>query len=123
MNNYRLPKTVIPYFYNITTAVYPDLFYFKGRTEIHVDIVAETYNITLHALKLTISHVYVNFGDEKIDIESREYHKEYQFLIINFKEKLKVGKYKLWFQYESFLTNNLRGFYSTNYTPIDGSPR
>lgn len=120
---YRLPKSVIPYFYNITTDVYPDMFYFKGITEIHVDVVAETYNITLHALELKISDVYVFFGEDTIGIESRDHHKEHQILIIKCKEKLKVGNYKLWFQYESSLNNNLRGFYSTNYTPIDGYTR
>lgn len=123
MNEDRLPKSVIPYFYNITTDIYPDMFYFKGITEIYVDVVEETNNITLHSLELTIKNVSVFFNGRSIKIDGTDYVEEFQFLIINLNRNLIIGKYKILIEYEASLSNNLRGLFASNYTPIDGYPR
>lgn len=123
INEYRLPKNVIPYFYNITTDIHPDDFWFNGITEIQVDVVEETNNITLHAVELTIVTVSVYFGEMQIDIADRDFYKNFQFLIIKFPRKLKAGKYKIEISYQGNLSRNLKGLYATNFTPLNEYPR
>lgn len=118
--NYRLPRNVLPTFYNITTDVDLDFLTFQGYTEITVDVLEETDNITLHAVELTFLNINIAIDGIKSSITNTTLYNDTDFLVLHFDEYLDVGQYIMEFSYQGALNNHMRGLYTTNYSHVDG---
>lgn len=122
ITRYRLPKTVVPNFYNITTYVDLDFLTFQGYTEIRVHVLEETKNITLHALELTVLDINVislEDDDETIKIANTIFDEEREFLILRFEEQLETGQYQIEVSYQGILNEHVKGFFRSNYSNED----
>lgn len=120
---HRLSKDVIPYFYNITTDIHPEEFWFRGIVEIQIDVLGKTDNITLHAVALAIISVTVYSSEKDMYITDIDFYNDKQFLILKFPYNLQVGKYKIDISYQGELNRDLKGLYATNFTPVNEYPR
>lgn len=118
--NYRLPKNVLPSFYNITTDVDIDFHKFKGYTEITVDVLEETNYIIVHAVELTFLNINIIFNGIKSNVTQATLYDQMEFLVLHFVEYLQVGQYILEFSYQGAINHHMRGLYATNYSHADG---
>jgi hypothetical protein len=129
-NAFRLPGNVIPTHYKLEFRVQlqayvddasefdPSFESFKGKTEIHLDIVGEASSILLHAssnlLQLTSYSLKKNDG-QSIKITKQSFRPN-QILQFELDQKLNSGeKYILTISYDGKYSKSLYGLYTSRY--------
>lgn len=123
LDDYRLPKDVIPTNYVIELTPYLDTkdkknFTFDGQSEIDLEIKKNnTKTITFHANELNITKVKLIYSGKPIEIISQEINKQKDFITLNLKEELNstFKNIKLFLSFTGVLNDNLRGFYRSSY--------
>ena len=130
MENYMLPKNVIPISYDLTITPYFEFFTFAGTVIIDLkpNQHMTTKSIILHADRLEIKSIRLfssMFGSTIIeDIECVNYEPEAQWMNITAVEPLSTFKlYTLYIAYSGFLCDDLRGFYRSSYVDSLGITR
>jgi len=139
-DNYRLPDYVIPKHYNIKiiplvelrhtksglfrSKIYinkpvDDLFISTGESDIIIEILRPTHDISFHTLKSQIDIWSIKLIDSNDTIYNQvRYHYYYgtQILVLNFSEKLPVGHYTLNMNFTHIDTiDNVKNFFKTSY--------
>lgn len=113
----RLSKTIKPQAYQIT--VEPDLekFTYTGEENIALTISAESKEIILNALELTVSSAELESSDDAVKKQSAkiELDPKNEQLHLKFDDTLAPGKYKLQIKFAGILNDQLRGFYRSYY--------
>ncbi|XP_033224230.1 aminopeptidase Q-like [Belonocnema kinseyi] len=121
--NYRLPNGSIPHHYKLSFIPHliPDNFTFDGESEIFLRVHKTTRNLTLHSLNLEIHEESTMIvGDEEIIIPHRHiFEKEREFFILNLRNDLLPGDYKLLLKFSGILNNASRGFFWDSYLNDD----
>ncbi|XP_025832297.1 aminopeptidase N [Agrilus planipennis] len=122
----RLPKDVVPRSYEIKLIPYmlEGNFTFQGEVSILLNIIYDTYSITLHSDDLVVRNVLVYsavnkpYRNEKnIPVKIVNFDRKRQFVIIELNEKLQAGiEYYLEIQYTGELKDVLQGIYRSSYT-------
>ena len=117
---YRLPRNVAPRHYRIR--IEPDLgaATFTGTEVVTVDVVDPTDRVVLNAAELDIHEAWFRRGDEgRVDAEV-EYDEEAQRAVLNLAEALSTGRWELRCRFSGILNDQLRGFYRSTFTDMDG---
>ncbi|MDQ3245132.1 MAG: M1 family metallopeptidase, partial [bacterium] len=106
----RLSKEIVPTEYDIK--LHPDLenFTFVGEEEVKIEIKKETKIITLHSKEIQIDTASINSIFATIS-----YNEESETATFTFKNKIKIGKYKLKINFKGILNDKMRGFYRSSY--------
>ena len=130
--NVRLPRSVIPTFYDIEIKpdIYgdvPENFKFYGSIQIHIRCETNTTSITLHKNKLRVNQSSIavyHYGDVGRTSLFNRYSEDTdrQFMIVYLKNPIIVKqKYVLEMQFEGDLREDLAGLYRSSYQ-TDGKP-
>lgn len=114
--DHRLPKNVIPYYYTIELDIESNFLFFDGKTEIDVEVIEETDRIILHAANLRNLEARVFFYSIECRIINKTFQKNFQYFIMDFEQKLQVGKYVIEMTYRANFNTGTTGFYLTSYT-------
>ena len=131
-NEYRLPKNLIPYYYDLKIFTNFDSFTkpsnFNGSVEISFKCLADTNRIVLNAYDLVIRNdsimvVDIDNGDRYI--YSKPINDRYkQILIIPLLKSLKLGhNYSIYIEYEGFLIEDNAGLYLASYLDLNNQRR
>ncbi|GFX11174.1 endoplasmic reticulum aminopeptidase 1 [Trichonephila clavipes] len=115
--SYRLSKFVSPDHYdlqlhpNLTTDV------FIGTVNITVTVDREMKHFVVHAHKLTIkdAKVYDVEEDVEVKIDVRFPYQPNECYVVQTENKVKAGKYKLYFDFTGSLNGSIVGFYKSRY--------
>ncbi|XP_055381285.1 puromycin-sensitive aminopeptidase-like protein isoform X2 [Condylostylus longicornis] len=128
--NIRLPKSVIPLKYNIfiIPSLFDGIFTFSGEEIIHVKIIEDCTNITLHSTELnilqnnlTVRRIYTMDQESyvpfiKIDIKKQYSIIEKQFYVIEFNHVLKKNsEYEIFIKFNGQISDYLQGLYKSSY--------
>ncbi|XP_043498883.1 putative aminopeptidase-2 [Polistes fuscatus] len=119
--DYRLPNSMHPTSYEIN--LFPKLigdFSFRGEVKINVTVDEPTKLIVLHYGSIFNVKSSVSAENTKLDIEDASYDNETEKYSILLKESLKKGdKIVLTLTYDSYLRNDMIGFYKSSYITDD----
>lgn len=126
--NYRLPNTTKPNWYRIAIKTNIDQgdLKFSGVVTIHLTVLKETQNITLHARKLKIDSASLEYVDMpgKLVPLLLPYHYDEKTEFLTFStanQKIHAGNSLiLKIQYNSVLRTDLHGFYASSYVNAQG---
>ncbi|XP_015184597.1 PREDICTED: uncharacterized protein LOC107070683 [Polistes dominula] len=125
INEYRLPKNIIPekYILSLEPFLNLDNFTFNGNVQIVATVVKKTNEIVLHASNITIHSVNVIVNNEKVNITDN-YESDYDFYVIKLENELnEKTEVNIIFRYTGNLNNAMEGFYKSYYFDSDGNKR
>ena len=117
---YRLPRDVVPRHYRIR--IEPDLegATFTGSQVVTVEVIEPTDRVVLNAIELDIHEAwFVDDDGHRVDAEV-EYDGEAQRAIFNLAEALSTGRWELHCRFSGILNDQLRGFYRSVFTDVEG---
>ncbi|XP_016366274.1 aminopeptidase Ey-like [Sinocyclocheilus rhinocerous] len=129
-DKYRLPDALLPEYYNVTLwpRLVPDeqgMYIFTGKSGVVFTCVKETNLILIHSNELNFTltsemhHAKLTGlgGTSAPAIVKTWFQTQTQFMVIQLKGKLQVGKsYWLYTEFHGELSDNLGGFYRSEYT-------
>uniref|UniRef100_A0A671SFZ8 Aminopeptidase n=1 Tax=Sinocyclocheilus anshuiensis TaxID=1608454 RepID=A0A671SFZ8_9TELE len=132
-DKYRLPDALLPEYYNVTLwpRLVPDeqgMYIFTGKSGVVFTCVKETNLILIHSNELNFTltsemhHAKLTGlgGTSAPAILKTWFQTQTQFMVIQLKGKLQVGKsYWLYTEFRGELSDNLGGFYRSEYTEND----
>ncbi len=120
-NPYRLPRHVVPTRYELVLE--PDLgaATFSGTASIDVTVIEPTTELVLNAAELSISDVrLITAGGETVEAAVRlDEEQERAFLTLS--EEVGAGDHTLALSFDGVLNDQLRGFYRSTFTDVDGN--
>lgn len=119
-NPYRLPRSVIPTRYRIRLE--PDLgaHSFTGSETISVTVDAPVADIILNAADIEIQSAQLVMGDTVVGASIR-YDEEFERAILSLESLVEPGDYELNVSFTGILNDQLRGFYRSTFTDVDGN--
>jgi puromycin-sensitive aminopeptidase len=119
-NPYRLPRTVAPTHYRLRLE--PDLTNaeFSGSETIDITVETEAEEIVLNAAEIEITSAQVTNGTETIGASAR-YDEEMQRAILALESPVAPGDWELKIDFKGILNDQLRGFYRSRFTDVDGN--
>ena len=120
---YRLPRNVIPVKYDITLTPHLDSFTFNGEESVLVDVHEATANVVLNVVEVTISKAEVTCSKAERMTATVTYGAEAERATLAFPQPLPPGEATLHLQFTGTLNDQLRGFYRSSYTAVDGSTK
>uniref|UniRef100_A0A672SZ17 Aminopeptidase n=1 Tax=Sinocyclocheilus grahami TaxID=75366 RepID=A0A672SZ17_SINGR len=132
-DKYRLPDALLPEYYNVTLwpRLVPDeegMYIFTGKSGVVFTCLKETNLILIHSNELNFTltsemhHAKLTGlgGTSAPAILETWFQTQTQFMVIQLKRKLQVGKsYWLYTEFHGELSDNLGGFYRSEYTEND----
>lgn len=121
-NNLRLKNNVLPKHYAITLK--PDLLAhtFSGHETITVLVEKNTNSIELHSKELNIRSAFVLYKKQNISAQKISYDIKRETAVIDFASQIPKGVCKLSIIFDGILSDNMRGFYKSQYI-FDGKER
>uniref|UniRef100_A0A0C9QRU9 Aminopeptidase N n=1 Tax=Fopius arisanus TaxID=64838 RepID=A0A0C9QRU9_9HYME len=126
VNNYRLPKTIIPQSYVIKVVPYitPGNFTFDGFVSIMTQVVEKTDKIVLHMHEINILNITLRINENEIKVKDQQELKEYQLLVLSLDEPLAVkSKLLIEISYTGILNTIMKGFYRSSYVDDNSTTR
>jgi aminopeptidase 2 len=125
--NYRLPKDLVPYNYDLLFKIQfdnivNDGFSYEGEVTMYVRSVKDTSNLIFHTNKLLINNATLSvksltdqtFGEIKAFSWRNDF--ERQFFVANLTKTLKANQnYTIFVKFTGYLTDDNAGFYRSSY--------
>lgn len=123
----RLPTSIKPFAYNIhlTPFLLEKNFTFNGIVKIYINVIEDSWNITMHAtaMKIRKTDVIVQLYDTNTDsngetIKTKKHYfvEQKQFFVIQMEDILKKNNnYTIEIKYIGELNDYLQGFYRSSY--------
>ena len=119
-----LPDNVKPSRYILTLEPDMEAASFLGHETIEIEVLAPTSSITMNASELQISSCRVMpGGNDAITALSIDTCEEAETVTFSFPEEIPAGTARLDIEFVGVLNDQLRGFYLSHYTDIDGNER
>ena len=117
---YRLPRHVVPRHYRLRLE--PDLAAatFSGTEVVTVEVAKRTDRVVLNAIELDIHEAWFIAGDGHRTDASVEYEEETQRAILVLAEAIPAGPAEFRCRFSGILNDQLRGFYRSTFTDVDG---
>ncbi|KAF8795593.1 Glutamyl aminopeptidase like protein [Argiope bruennichi] len=114
---FRLSKSVIPLHYDLL--LHPDLDTdtFSGTVEITTNVTQETRHFIVHAYKLSVRNVRVVDvrSDKEVPLVKQFVYSPHEYFVVATEEKVKVGTYRLKYEFAGTLNGTIIGFYKSRY--------
>ncbi|KAL6264887.1 hypothetical protein P5V15_004982 [Pogonomyrmex californicus] len=127
--NFRLPDFIIPKKYKIDLRLNTEEDIFYGISDISIEILKTTQNISLHSANLEINR-FISFltkiiGEQKIVYVTRNiiYIPELQIVVLDFVDTLPPDKYNLTIWYKGVIANDVGGFIKISYRNATGDKK
>lgn len=121
---YRLPKKIIPIFYDLSIYTHPIDADYNGHVRIILQVLKKTEFIVLHtdALRIQTNASLSDRSGQLIRILRYIYNEETQMLTIKLERVLDPAKYTLEVFFKGLIANDVFGFYASLYE-VDGKLR
>jgi len=115
MSKNKLPQTSLPKRYEIKLDIDLENFSYIGNQTIEMEVLENTKSIFLNSLGIKISHAsLVGLKDEEINLYV-EYFEDDERVSLSSKAEIQKGNYKLYLEFKSDITNDLKGFYRSKF--------
>ena len=117
---YRLPRSVVPHHYRIR--IEPDLeaATFSGTQQVTLDVARPTDRVVLNAVELDIHEAWlVRDAGDRVDAVV-EYDEATQRALLGLPQEIPQGAWELHCRFSGILNDQLRGFYRSTFTDLDG---
>jgi len=123
-SRYRLPKKVIPIFYDLSIYTHPIDADYNGHVRIILQVLEKTDFIVLHtdALRIQTNVSLSDRSGKLIRILRYIYNEETQMLTMKLEHVLDPAKYTLEVFFKGLIANDVFGFYASLYE-VDGKLR
>ena len=129
---YKLPKNLKPYFYNLTIKPYIGPFYglrsstFDGNLSLSFTCQIPTDKIIIHSKNLTIQSIKIKNLNNQLNnlftIGKADYDEIRDFLIIKINQLcVRNNNYTISIDYWGLLSDTLTGFYQNSYLDSNGN--
>ena len=117
---YRLPRNVVPRHYRLRLE--PDLqaATFAGTEAVTVEVAERTDRVVLNASELDIHEAWFIAKDGHRAEASVEYDEETQRAVLALAEPIPAGQAEFHCRFSGILNDQLRGFYRSTFTDVDG---
>ena len=122
MNKKRLPKSTYPNRYEIELDVDLDKFSYTGRQKVDLNVVETTNKIVLNSVGIEVTKAKIQNTEQDISLEV-SYIEEDEKIVFESEEVLSKGLYELYLEFNSEITNDLKGFYKSSYTSESGEKK
>ena len=125
----RIPKDLVPSYYDLELRVDLDKFVFSGSVDIHIEVKRSTAYIIIHSYSLNISQADVMVQDLKSKkvwpVKRHVLVPINQFHVLEMEDYLDFGaKYLVRFgKFTGLLQDDLRGLYKSSYRTLTGEIR
>lgn len=117
---HRLPRTVVPRHYRIR--IEPDLeaATFSGSEQVTVEVTEPTDLVALNAIEIGIGEAWLVCDREGRVDATVEYDEATQRAFLGFPKEVPAGTWELHCRFSGILNDQLRGFYRSTFTDVDG---
>ena len=115
MNKNILPKTSSPKRYEIKLDIDLENFSYLGVQTVEIQVLENTKSIFLNSIGIKISHASLKASDAENNNLSVEYFEDDERICLSSKNEIKKGDYKLYLEFNSEITNDLKGFYRSKF--------
>ena len=115
MNKNILPRTSSPKRYEIKLDIDLENFSYLGVQTVEIQVLENTKSIFLNSLGIKISHASLITSDEESYNLSVEYFEDNERISLSSQNEIKKGDYKLYLEFNSEITNDLKGFYRSKF--------
>ena len=122
MNKKRLPKSTYPNRYEIELDVDLDKFSYTGRQKVDLKVVETTNKIVLNSVGIEVTKAKIQNTEQDISLEV-SYIEEDEKIVFESEEILSKGLYELYLEFNSEITNDLKGFYKSSYMSQGGEKK
>lgn len=122
MNKKRLPKSTYPNRYEIELDVDLDKFSYTGRQKVDLNVVETTNKIVLNSVGIEVTKAKIQNTEQDISLEV-SYIEEDEKIVFESEEVLSKGLYELYLEFNSEITNDLKGFYKSSYMSEGGEKK
>jgi len=119
-NPYRIARTVVPSAYRVFLTPDLEAFTFAGRVEIDVDITETVSTLTLHAAELELGAATVSADGTSYRSQEHRLDNDYETATFVFERELPVGPAVVEIAFDGILNDQLRGFYRSTFTDLNG---
>ena len=118
---YRLPRTVVPRHYRISIEPDLDAVTFSGTAQVTVEVAEPTDRVVLNAIELDIHEAcLVGHSEGRVDAVV-EYDETTQRAFLVLPREIPPGTWELRCRFTGILNDQLRGFYRSTFTDLDGN--
>ncbi|MDA9680822.1 M1 family metallopeptidase, partial [bacterium] len=119
MNKAILPKVAKPIRYEVKLDINLSNFEYTGFQDVELEIIEETQSFEVNAIDIEIVTASLfNEDGEKLDL-AFEYMKDLERISFSVNENITVGKYSLQLEFNSTITNDLKGFYKSQFLDLN----
>ncbi len=116
MNKNILPRTSSPKRYEIKLDIDLENFSYLGIQTVEIQVLENTKSIFLNSIGIKISHAsLIAANDKENNNLSVEYFEDEERICLSSKNEIKKGEYKLYLEFNSEITNDLKGFYRSKF--------
>ncbi|XP_046858685.1 glutamyl aminopeptidase-like [Xenia sp. Carnegie-2017] len=115
----RLPSYFKPRHYDVELVVELDKLIFSGYVVVTLNLTQETPYMYLHSNKLKISSRCIKKNGKSLDLKRYFWYSTNQFYVMETKEKLAPGEYKVRLEFTGILADDLVGLYRSTYKNKD----
>ncbi len=122
MNKKRLPKSTYPNKYEIELDVDLDNFSYTGAQKVDLNVVEATNNIVLNSVGIEVTKAKIQTTKKDIPLKVN-YIEEDEKIVFESQETLSKGVYELYIEFNSEITDDLKGFYKSSYMSEDGEKK
>ena len=122
MNKKRLPKSTYPNRYEIELDVDLDNFSYTGAQKVDLNVVEATNNIVLNSVGIEVTKAKIQTTKQDIPLKVN-YIEEDEKIVFESQETLSEGVYELYLEFNSEITDDLKGFYKSSYISEDGEKK
>jgi len=119
MNKNILPKTSSPKRYEIKLDIDLENFTYVGMQTVEIEVLENTKLIYLNSLGIQVSHASLISNDQESINLSVEYFENDERISLSSKNEIENGTYKLYMEFKSEITNDLKGFYRSKFLTKD----
>ena len=119
MNKNILPKTSSPKRYEIKLDIDLENFTYVGMQTVEIEVLENTKLIYLNSLGIQVSHASLISNDQESINLSVEYFENDERISLSSKNEIENGIYKLYMEFKSEITNDLKGFYRSKFLTKD----
>jgi len=123
MSKSILPKVAKPIRYEVKLDIDLDNFKYNGSQTVELEIIKETTSFEVNAIDIEIiSASLLNEADFKVDLRF-EYMKDLERIFFSADENIPIGNYSLKLQFNSTITNDLKGFYKSKFLDLNDNEK
>ena len=119
MNKAILPKVAKPIRYEVKLDIDLSNFKYNGSQDVELEIIKETESFEVNAIDIEIVNASLfNEDGKKLNL-TFEYMKDLERISFNANENIPVGIYSLQLEFNSTITNDLKGFYKSQFLDLN----